>query len=65
MIRNHLKKDWTEFNGKSELWQGVVNLMDDELRERVHNEPSPCSEEEFFTRYEELDDGRLGDVGQW
>ena len=65
MIRKLLKKDWEENDGKSELWSGVVNLMNDEIRERVHSELAPCSEEEFFNRYEELDGGNLGDINQW
>ena len=65
MIRKLLKKDWEENNGKSELWEGIVNLMDDKIREEVHNKLAPCSEEEFFAHYEELDGGYLGDINQW
>lgn len=36
-------------------WDAVVNLMDDEKRETVHDELSPCSEEEFLARYLEID----------
>lgn len=32
----------------------LVNYMDDELREQVHMELAPCTEEEFLTRYIEL-----------
>lgn len=65
MIRKLLKKDWEENNGKSELWNGIVNLMDDEIRECVHKELAPCSEEDFFSRYDELDGGYLGNINQW
>lgn len=36
------------------LWETVVNLMDDETREKVCAELAPCSELEFLTRYLEL-----------
>jgi hypothetical protein len=36
-------------------WNAIVNLMDDEIREAVHNKFAPCSEEEFLKRYVELD----------
>jgi len=34
----------------------AVRLMDDVLREQVHEELAPCSEQEFFDRYCELDE---------
>ena len=36
------------------LWEQVVELMDDDTREQVHAELAPCTEEEFLTRYLEL-----------
>ena len=36
------------------LWDAVVNVMDDETREAVANELAPCTEAEFLTRYLEL-----------
>ena len=41
------------------LWDAIVNLMDDEVRERVHAELAPCTEEEFLTRYLELAEENL------
>ena len=35
-------------------WDAVVNLMDDETRERVHEEIAPCTVREFLTRYQEI-----------
>lgn len=35
-------------------WNVIVNFMDDEIREQVHNELSPCTAEEFLARYLEL-----------
>jgi len=64
-IRNKLANEWDENNGKAPSWDAVVNLMDDEIRERVHNDLAPCTEAEFFAAYDELDGGTLGDVTQW
>lgn len=36
-------------------WLAIVNLMDDDIRERVAFELAPCTEEEFLKRYLELD----------
>ena len=36
-------------------WAAIVNLMDDDIREEVHREMAPCTEEEFLSRYIELD----------
>lgn len=41
------------------LWDALVNLMDDDIRERVHAELAPCTEEEFLTRYLELAEENL------
>lgn len=32
-------------------WDSIVNLMDDDMRERVHGEMAPCAEQEFLSRY--------------
>ena len=42
-----------------DLWDAVANFMDDEIRERVHAEIAPCTEEEFLTRYLELSEDDL------
>ena len=33
------------------LWDAVVNVMDDDIREAVHNEIAPCTEVEFLAAY--------------
>lgn len=33
------------------LWETVVSLMDDGIREAVADDMAPCSEEEFLTEY--------------
>lgn len=40
---------------KNNVWNAIVNYMDDEIRETVHSEIAPCTEEEFLSRYIELD----------
>jgi hypothetical protein len=64
-IRSELEKDWEEGNGKSPRWDAVVNLMDDSIRDLVAAELAPCSEQNFWARYDDLDGGMLGDVNQW
>ena len=39
----------------NKVWDGVVDLMDDEIREKVHSELAPCTNIEFLRRYLELD----------
>lgn len=36
-------------------WDAIVNLMDDDIREKVHFEMVPCTEEAFLQRYLQLD----------
>lgn len=36
-------------------WEAIVNLMNDEIRERVAFELAPCTNEEFLNRYLEID----------
>lgn len=37
-----------------EIWDALVNLMEDEAREKTHAELAPCTKREFLTRYLEL-----------
>ena len=30
----------------------TIEYMNDEIREKLHNELAPCTEQEFFTAYE-------------
>lgn len=36
-------------------WDAIVNLMDDDIREKVHFERAPCTEQAFLQRYLQLD----------
>ena len=39
-------------NGNQICFDVAVQLMDDEIRETLHNDLAPCSDQEFFTAYE-------------
>ena len=39
---------------RMENWESIVEMMDDEIREQVHAELAPCTDEEFLERYCEL-----------
>lgn len=41
------------------LWDAVVNMMDDDTREKVHCEFAPCTEEEFLNAYLSISDHDL------
>lgn len=36
-------------------WDAIVSYMDDDIREQIHGELAPCTEEAFWARYVELD----------
>lgn len=40
----------------------VVELMDDEVREAVHAQLSPCTDQEFFDAYSEMHEKKFGEV---
>jgi len=37
--------------GKAINFDAAANLMDDDLRERLHDDLAPCSNQEFFDAY--------------
>lgn len=40
-------------NGQLIDYEAAVYHMDDEIREELHSELAPCTEQEFFTAYEQ------------
>ena len=40
-------------NGTAIDYEVAVTSMDDEIREELHSELAPCTEQEFFARYEQ------------
>lgn len=41
---------WPEIQERG-LWGAIVEMMDDDIRERVHDRLAPCSEAEFLAAY--------------
>lgn len=48
--------------GKEINYAVAENLMDDVLREEIHRELAPCSEQEFFDEYAKRHEEKFGDV---
>ena len=42
---------------ENEVMDAIVTYMNDEIREQVHAEIAPCTNDEFLKRYCELDEG--------
>ena len=48
-------------NGTVIDYEMAVESMDDGIREDLHSELAPCTEQEFFTRYEEEHELKFGE----
>lgn len=48
-------------NGTEINYEAAVMLMDDEIRESLHFEIVPCTEQEFFTAYEKAHAEKYGE----
>ena len=44
-----------KINGGLYDWDTIVSYMNDDIREQIHGEIAPCTEEAFWERYIELD----------
>lgn len=42
-------------------YDAAVNLMDDEIREELHNEIAPCSDLEFLEAYMKAHEEKFGE----
>lgn len=49
-------------NGTEIFYEAAISLMDDELREALHDELAPCTEQEFFTAYEKAHESKFGEA---
>jgi len=47
-------------NGKTIDVDAAVNLMDDEIREDLHNKMAPCTDQEFMDAYVEAHAAKYG-----
>lgn len=48
-------------NGYEVDFDAVVNMMDDEIREELHNELAPCTDQEFVDAYIEAHEAKYGE----
>lgn len=48
--------------GRQVDFEAAVNLMDDEIRERLHGEMAPCSEQEFADAYCREHEAKFGEA---
>lgn len=48
-------------NGSEIDFEAAVNLMDDEIREELHAELSPCDDQEFLDAYVERHAEKYGE----
>lgn len=47
--------------GTEVSYEAAVNMMDDELREAIHAEMAPCTDQEFFDAYAKAHKERFGE----
>lgn len=47
--------------GNEVFFETATDLMDDEIRESVHADLAPCTEQEFFTEYCERHFAKYGE----
>ena len=50
MTNQSAAQAWPEIQERG-LWGAIVEMMDDDIRERVHDRLAPCSEAEFLEAY--------------
>lgn len=48
-------------NNEAVDFDAAVSLMDDEIREEVHSEMAPCSEQEFMDAYAKAHHEKYGE----
>ena len=48
-------------NGHELDFESAVQYMDDEIREDLHGELAPCTEQEFFSAYEQAHEKKYGE----
>jgi hypothetical protein len=42
-------------------FHAAISMMDDDIREQLHRDLAPCSEQEFFTAYEKAHREKFGE----
>lgn len=61
MQKRGAKKMVVNLAGTEINFDAAVELMDDEIREKLSEELAPCSEQEFFTAYEHAHAEKYGE----
>lgn len=56
-----IMKNVINMNGTEIDFEQSIELMDDEIREDLHNKLAPCSDQVFFTEYEKAHQERFGE----
>ena len=49
-------------SGVEVSFKAAVELMDDVIREKLHSELAPCTEQAFFSAYEKAHEERFGET---
>ena len=49
-------------NGEMVDFDAAVNLMDDEIREAVHADIAPCTDQEFMDEYVKRHEAKYGET---
>lgn len=52
---------YVTYNNDQVDFEAAVNLMDNEIREALHAELAPCTEQEFFDAYCEAHEEKYGE----
>lgn len=48
-------------NGNLVDFDAAVNMMDDEIREKLHNKLAPCTDQEFMDAYVEAHEAKFNE----
>ena len=59
MKQNIINRSGKEFT--PDHWDAIVNMMDDEIREDLHSKLAPCTDQVFFTAYEDAHEAKYGE----
>ena len=52
---------YVTYNNDQVDFEAAVNLMDDDIREALHQSIAPCTEQEFFDAYCEAHEEKYGE----
>jgi len=61
IVGGKIMKKVVNENGYELDFEVAVNLMDDEIREALHEEIAPCTDQEFFDAYAKAHSEKFGE----